>query len=866
MSYLPKVAGGVAFLLASTALTAPAFAQVDDAGAGDAAVEEFIVTGQREAQRAAIAVKREAFVVADVVSADDIGKLPDHNTAAALRRIPGISVMEDQGEPRFPVIRGLRSTYNRTTIDGALVASVDESGRTVPMDIVPSVMAGRLEVIKTVTPEHDGNAIGGVINVTTRSAFDMGRPFFNGMASYGDYERSGGVRNDKPSYRLAFATGTTFGDQDQWGVVIGASHEQLDYDIPQVESQDPSVREYTAAGAPVASGAPTGNGIQVPTYSRLFWYNNTKQRSGVNAKIEYHPTDTFRWEAAGLFAKMEDDEERIEFRIEPLGNVASQTPTSGFFARGRGVIQLNQPITKREIGLARSEFEWSFAPQWTLSGDLVYSQAGLEVPNHSVEFRTVDAQGANYAFNYDTTNPLFPAFTPVNDAAMRNPANYLLQQHRDALTETDEKTGQARFDLAYDQGENLKAKFGGLLRSTKREYNSSQINYRAGSGFVYTLAEVDVPGPTELIADRYLVNPRIGAAEAMAFFNANRSRFTTTVTAPTGDYEVQEDIYAAYAQASYSWGDFTLLGGLRYEQTEVESDAVRSTAGALTPVSNSGSYGNWLPSLHLEWKPTDDIIVRAAWTNTIGRPDYGSLAATENLSFDGSQPTLSRGNPGLKARESRGFDVSFEYYPTDGMISLALFTKDIENEIFTLSSTETLDVGRGPESVLISTPRNAQSAKINGVEFAVQQAFTFLPAPFDGFGFNGNVTWLDTEFTFLTSAGPRVTGLFQQPEITTNESIYYQRGPFEGRVSHNYIGGQLETINDANPNSDQYWKGRHVFDASVSLRFTDYLTVFAEGQNLSNTGRQEVTGPGRRYLQEWANYGRTYWIGAAVNF
>lgn len=864
MSFLPYAAGSAALLLATTALTAPAFA-ADEAGA----VEELVVTGQREAQRAAIAVKREEFVVADVVSADDIGKLPDHNTAAALRRIPGISVMEDQGEPRFPVIRGLRSTYNRTTIDGALVASVDEDARTVPMDIVPSVMAGRLEVYKTMTPEMDGNAIGGAINVTTRSAFDAGRPFFNGMASYGMYERSGDVRNDKPSYRLAFATGRTFGDQDQWGVVIGASHEQLDYDIPQVESQDPSVREYTAEGRPVPSGDPTGNGIQVPTYSRLFWYNNTKQRSGVNAKLEYRPSDTFRWETSGLFASMEDDEERIEFRIEPLGNVASQTPTSGYFARGRGVIQLNQPITKREIGLARTEFEWEFAPQWTASGDLVYSQASLEVPNHSVEFRTVDAQAANYAFNYDTTNPFFPVFTPVNDAAMRNPANYMLQQHRDALTETDEKTGQARFDLAFDEGagdRNLKAKFGGLLRTTKREYGSSQINYRAGSGFIYSLDQVDKPGPSELIAGRYLLSPRIDADAAMSFFNANRGRFTTSVTLPTGNYEVKEDIYAAYAQASYAWGDFTLLGGLRYERTEVGSDALRDADGALSAVSNSGSYDNWMPSLHLEWKPLENLIVRAAWTNTIGRPDYSSLAATEEISFDGSQPTLSRGNPGLKARESEGLDLSVEYYPRDGMISLAVFSKDIKNEIFELSSVQPLDVGRGPEEVLVSTPRNAESAKIKGVEFAVQQAFTFLPAPFDGFGFNGNVTWLDTEFTFLTSAGPRTTGLYQQPEITTNESIYYQRGPFEGRISHNYIGGQLETINDANPNSDQYWKGRHVFDASLSWRFTDNLTVFVEGQNLSNTGRQEVTGPGRRYLQEWANYGRTYWIGAAVNF
>ncbi|MGK6325463.1 hypothetical protein ACMGDM_20555, partial [Sphingomonas sp. DT-51] len=226
---------------------------------------------------------------------------------------------------------------------------MDEEGRTVPLDIIPSVMAGRVEVIKTVTPENDANAIGGIINIETRSAFTAKRPFFNGLASYGVYEQHGDVRNDRPSLRLAFATGRTFGASDEWGVVVGASYEQLDYDIPQVEVASPSVREYTAAGAPVDSGSSRGNGIQVPTQLRLFWYNNSKKRYGANAKLEYRVADAFHWELSGIYAKTQDDEERIEFRTEPLGNVSGQTPTSGSFARGRNIIQLNQPITNREI-------------------------------------------------------------------------------------------------------------------------------------------------------------------------------------------------------------------------------------------------------------------------------------------------------------------------------------------------------------------------------------------------------------------------------------------------------------------------------------------------------------------------------------
>lgn len=861
-----------AILLSGCALcgiAAPALAaEVEaDAAAADAG-EAIVVTGQRQAQQDAILTKRESFAVVDAISSDDIGKLPDHNSAAALRRIPGVSVQEDQGEPRFPVLRGLQSTYNRTTVDGAIVASVDENGRTVPMDIIPSVMVGRLEVIKTVTPENDANAIGGIINVTTRSAFDAKGPFVNALASYGIYEQSGDVRNSKPSFRLSAAAGLTFGADNEWGLVVGASHEQLDYDIPQVESAAPSVREYTSAGAPVNSGAANGNGWQVPTQVRLFWYNNTKQRTGANAKLEWRPSDAFHWELSGLYTRTEDDEERIEFRTEPLGNVAGQTATGGSFARGRNIIHINQPITKRRIWQARTAFRWEAAPQWKIDGDAVYSEGRLRVPNTSIEFRTRDAQGANYGFTYDTSD-FFPIFTPVNPAANRDPANYFLQQQRDQLLSTDDKAAQMRLNVAFDDGgsdRNLKLKAGAVVRLGDRAYRNESTSYTAASGFTYTLDAVDRPGPQELIQGRYLLTPRIDVGQAYAFFDANRGSFVKAVATPAGDYSLSEDVYAGYLQASYRIGDLTMLAGLRYEHTTVGSLGSRSVNGTLVPAQNSGSYGNWLPGVHLRWDAAERLVVRAAWTNTIGRPDYSALAATENLRFDGTVPTLSQGNPALKPRKSRGFDVSVEFYPKDGMISLAAFAKDISNEIFTLTSVQRLDVGRGVEDVQVSTPRNAESATIRGLELGLQQALTFLPAPFDGLGISANATLLDTRFTFLTSAGPRVTGLFLQPDVTTNATIYYQKGPFEARLSHNYIGGFLETINDTIPNADQYWQGRHSFDANISYRVTPFLTLYAEGQNLSDAGRRELTGPGRTYLQEAAEYGRTFWIGAAAKF
>lgn len=866
----------VALLCSAVLFATPSLAQSGPPPEAEAAPETetgeggdaIIVTGQRRAQYEATAAKRDAFVVMDAISSDDIGKLPDHNTAAALRRIPGLSVQEDQGEPRFPVLRGLQSTYNRTTIDGALVSGVDSGGRTVPLDIVPSVMAGRIEVIKTVTPENDANAIGGIINIATRSAFDARRPFFNGVASYGIYEQNGDVRNSKPSYRVAFAAGTTFGANDEWGIVVGASQEQLDYDIPQIEVASPSVREYTAAGTQVNSGAADGNGIQVPTQHRLFWYNNTKQRTGGNVKLEWRPSDRFRWELSGVVARTEDDEERIEYRMEPIGNVANQTPTSGTFGRGRIIVQLNQPITKRLVALGRTAFAWDASERVKLDGDAVFSLGRLRVPNSSIEFRTHDTDAARYAFGYDTSD-FYPVFTPNNAAAAVDPRNFYLQQQRDDLQKSLEKSGQFRLNLTYgDDREDggVKVKTGAVLRLTNRENSNIRTDYRAASGFNYTLDNVVTDGPAKPIRGQFHIPIRIDADAFPAFYAANKDRFTSTAGSVAGDYEIQEYIYAAYLQGSTRIGNVTLLGGLRYERTDVSSDAYRAVGGNLTPITTGGSYDNWLPSAHIRWDVADRFVVRGAYTNTIGRPDYESITATETLRFDGSKPTLARGNPGLKPRESRGFDLSFEFYPKDGMISAALFHKKIKNEIFTLSSDEMIDVGRGVEDVSVSEPRNAESAIIRGLELNLQQALTFLPAPFDGLGVSANATFLDTEFTFLTSDGPRVTGLFLQPDTVWNASVYYQKGQFEGRLSYNYIGGFLETINDTIPNADQYWKGRGTLDANISYRITPNLTLYAEGQNLTDQGRRELVGPDQAYLQESAEYGRTFWFGVAANF
>jgi len=869
--HVALLAVAISSVLLATDAHAQSIDPVDEpqAEADPATLDRVTVSGQRGAQRAVIESKRENFAITDSISSDDIGKLPDHNTAAALQRVPGISVQEDQGEPRYPVIRGLRPTYNRTTIDGAYVASVEDNDRGVPLDIVPSVMAERVEVTKTATPDQDANAIGGTINVVTRSAFNEVRPFLDFSGSLGRFDRHGNVRNDKQPYRASFAAGTLFGADEQFGIVVGASDELLDYDIPQVESADPSVREYTDAGAPVDSGSAAGNGLQVPVQQRAFWYNNTKRRTGVNAKLEWRPVDTFRLDTSVAYSTMEDDEERLEDMLEQTGNVSDQTATSGSFARGRATIGYNHPVNDRTILLGRSGFQWDAGERVKVDGDLVYSKAELDRPTSTFNFRT--AYSADLGFRYDTSD-FYPVFTPNDRAALYDLSRYTPNTLRQRRVESNDRVTQARFNVEYDNGgldSFFKLKAGTVLRRTDRDYGEESTKWSLKSGESFTLDEVAVAGPSGAIYGRYSIPWRVDPNAVLAYLAANAGKFDVSTDDVSADYNIIEDVYAGFLQGTYSSGGLTVIGGVRYEHTQVDSDSVRDVDGEYVPVSDSGSYGNWLPSLHLRYNLGEKWVLRGAWTNTIGRPDFGDISANSTVSFDGSQPVLSRGNPELKPRESEGFDLSIEFYPSsDAMLSLGVFRKDIDNEIFTLSSVQEIDLGlgRGTETVLVQQPMNARKARIDGIEAAWQQSLSFLPAPFDGLGFNVNATVLDTDFAFITSTGLRETGFYLQPDTVINLMAYYQVGPLEFRVSNNYTGGFLETINDTIPNADQYWKSRRTYDASINWRINAHLSAFMQGQNLSNTGRRELTGPGQRYLQESAEYGRTYWVGVSGNF
>ena len=135
--------------------------------------DEFIL----DAQARALNQQKSAPNITNVVSADQIGSFPDPNAADTAQRIPGVSVSKDQGEGRYVLVRGAEPRLNSMMIDGERIPSPDPTLRQVALDVVPSDLLQSIEVSKAITPDQDGDAIGGGVNLVMKQAPDRLRMF-----------------------------------------------------------------------------------------------------------------------------------------------------------------------------------------------------------------------------------------------------------------------------------------------------------------------------------------------------------------------------------------------------------------------------------------------------------------------------------------------------------------------------------------------------------------------------------------------------------------------------------------------------------------------------------------------------------------
>jgi TonB-dependent receptor len=288
-------------------------------------------------------------------------------------------------------------------------------------------------------------------------------------------------------------------------------------------------------------------------------------------------------------------------------------------------------------------------------------------------------------------------------------------------------------------------------------------------------------------------------------------------------------------------------------------------------VARTGKYTDFMPAVHLRYGQEDDpVVLRAAWTNTIGRPEYSDITARRILTqtpttggrFDG---TLRQGNPDLKSFESMNFDVSAEYYFAQAAIlSAAGFYKDVDDFIFSEVITQTNITFEGQiyDRLVTTTPRNAESGKIKGVEFNYQQQWTFLPAPFDGLGGGASLTLVDS--SIRAPGRSDKLPFVRQADRVYSLNGFYQLGPFEAVLSYDWADDILVQVG-ANKDGDIYDKSYGRLDFRTSYSITENLNVFFDVLNINNAPLGEFQGR-KTWITRREIYGRSAFFGATAKW
>lgn len=784
----------------------------------------FVVEGTREGQARALQQKRSANNILDAISADAVGKFPDGNAAEALRRVPGVSVEIDQDEGRYIVLRGINSALNTVTLNNQLIGTPSEQGnRGIALDSVPADLISRLEVVKAVTPDMDANAIGGSVNIVTQSAFDRPEGFFFGSVG-GFYDDFGG----KTAPNGSFSFGRTLGGDRQWGVVLGASYSQ---------------KEFKSQTVGTGAWSNTQSGLLTPAQQQSYDYEVERERIGVNLALQFRPAVGHDLALRLNHNEFNDNEGRqsvlYEFRMGALSN---ESAAGGANSQGRASRQFRDYRQTGTIDAISLEGKHQVAGDGQLSWQVGASKGERDVPTR-VDWEYRSANTTALANTFDRTGEVL-VIKPNTDAYY-NPATFPFRRVRFRSDLESEEVFSGQIDYRRDlQLANRSGFWKAGVKAVTRDKNDDRnnTNYNAASP-AFSLAEsgLSTPEVSNYFDGLFRFGPGLNLEGNKAYFAANPARFTldsasTLTDSLASDFDGSEDVYAAYAMLSVDLNpEMTLMGGMRYERTESTYGAnERAVNGTFRRVTGGRSYDNFLPGLHFNWRPNNKWVLRAAWTNTLSRPNYADLAPRRTIESSVSDnATVSTGNPELKPYESMNFDVSLEYYLSNsGIASVGVFHKDIKNPVYTRSVDQanvTID-GVLYRTVTTTGPQNADSGKITGIELNYQQFFKFLPSPFDGFGVNFNYTLTDSSAKLFT----RATELpfFKQSDRIANVALFFEKYGLEARVAVSYSSDYLDEVG-GDAASDLYLRSRMPVDAKVSYRINSKFKVFAEFLNMN---------------------------------
>lgn len=865
MLHIQKLTGSASALTLAVALQTTVFgvatAQTEVSRASESVnVGDVVVTARRSIDTSAVDIKRTAAATVDAVTASDIERTTDTTLPEALERVVGVSADAFYGtsDAGYASIRGFDSRYNSMEIDGNPIWFSSQNNRGAQINMFPAGIVKETSVYKTVSPDQDHNAIGGHIALRTLRAFDGGaKPYLTLGARLGRYDQESRI-NDGPSGSVYAAGKTTFGSTKQFGLVAGVNYQR--YANADVYS---GVDSYTQV-----NGQDQANG-NIYTNSH---YDKLTRNLSLFGKLEVQATDKLY---AFLSANLFDETKNLylqranTFVSATGGRTITQTGQgTATFTGGEGQVREYDYDVHRRAKIIGAGVDYALAGDTALVMRANYTDFynNVLLRNLGDGFRLSGVNGA-YDLNGEvaTVTPSDPTRYATlanwvfrNTAATSGPAAY----NRDQILK--DKVYAARADLTH----NVQASARGIGATAGVSWT------RLDRGFDQNSRFFSLPGaPSLTLAD---FAPAGSSMADHAAIKTNWNGFWDRLwaggvsrldSAPTTDYQLREDVLAGHAALYVSGANFRAIAGLRYEHTRDKTGTANLIRNVVTPVTRKHDYGNWLPNLQGWFEPRPQLRLRAAFTKTLGRPDFADFAPGLTTTFDANGvPTNNGTNPQLGPRVSTNYDAGIEYYLSDGILALAVFRKNVDGETFSQRFEERDAAGQ--LTAINTIPLNTGAAKLAGVEATfAKRRFERFPAPFNRLGVQANYTYLDGQWDVVLSNGAQrsVSGLRNQPKWLANLQLSYHAGPVDLNLNYRKRGRSFTGTFGATATGDRWIDGYDALDAKVSWKVRRGLSASIEARNLTGSYIRQTTG-GYDSLYNTVGAGRSYFAGVRYRY
>lgn len=808
-------------------------------------LEDVVVEGLRQGQVKALAVQREAENIKNVVSREQMESFPDANVAEVVARIPGVYIGRSLGDGRYALIRGTEPRLNSVTVNGEVLASTRNQERFSQLDIVGSNQMSFIEVNKAITPEMDANAVGGSVNIITKSAFDYPGMNLKVLAGSG-YTDLGG----KPSYHGNFTFSTRFGENKNFGISLTANYDSRERGTDNMEYTWDQKQDANKNNIPFALAE-----------LNFMDYINKKDRYGIGGGVEYRFSDFHRIYANILWNQFDDWQERGRVRLRV---------DSGNYLNPEGTLTQNSRIAAE----TRARLEQLFQHQYSFGG--VHKIGDLDINYHvahtygeenhfgdiitSFDFYqrvnlSLDLKEKDYP-KYTITNTNIPADARL-DASKYNLNAF---DYRDMLSTTKYTVGRINFELPYNFFENpAKVKAGFKYTTTFKDRNDDRYSYSYLLTPALTMLDfLSERQRTDFMEGNYIFGPQSDYKKVEDFLKPSRkdaTKFRETLNwydSEGATYESNEDILAYFLMTDINFGKLSVLAGLRHEFTSLDYKGAMLVFDAsgnfssLTPTSSQRDYNNFFPMIHLRYDLFEMTKLRASFTKSIARPNFFDLAPTFFL-----EPRNKRyrsGNPDLSPTLATNLDFMVEHYFSGiGLASASLFYKSLTGIIYESRKVTTTGAYIGYEERM---PVNGGDAELYGFEFSWQQELTFLPGFLSGFGiyFNYTHTWAEADLQ------GRLGFLPGQAGDVGNVALNYEKDNFKARLAYAFQAKFLEAVGK-NTLFDVFVDGHGQLDFSASYNFWQNLEVFVEVNNITNEPARKYLGiESRPYLLEFYSW------------